>query len=244
MYISHPDSLGLNAKTFQIETIDGALLNTWVLFPMGEINLETTIVLAYGDAGNMSYWLNQCAILSQRGFTVVMFDYRGFGESSDFSMNPNQLYYDEFVLDLNSVYTWSQKNLSTKHIGIWGLSMGTIMTLQSLNMSEPDFLILEGMVVNTQRIRKRIGKLKNKEILLPKTTYNLKRVAKNSKVKMLIFAGTEDLFTTLKDSNKIIKRKNRKLVEFKGNYLQGFSVLTKNYFGDLYVDHIERFILD
>ncbi len=61
---------------------------------------------------------------------------------------------------------------------------------------------------------------------------------------MLIFAGTEDLFTTLKDSNKIIKRKNRKLVEFKGNHLQGFSVLTKNYFGDLYVDHIERFILD
>lgn len=242
-YISHPDSLGLDAKSYLIETADGASLKTWVLNPMGEIDHETTIILAYGDAGNMSYWLDHCATLSQRGFTVVMFDYRGFGESSEFEMNPNQLYYDEFVLDLISVFDWTRENLKTNKTGIWGLSMGTIMTGLSLKNLKPDFLILEGTVTDPDLIKKRIFEFKQKEINLPESSNELIKTFKTSQIPMLIFSGGEDKFTTLEDSKKMAEtRKNRKLVEFNGNHLQGFNTFTKSYFGDMYVDEIESLL--
>lgn len=242
-YLSHPDSLGLESKSYLIPTADGAELKTWVLQPMGEMDQKTTIILAYGDGGNMSYWLDHCATLSQKGYTVVLFDYRGFGESSDFDMDPNQLYYDEFVVDLIAVFDWTKANVKTEKLGIWGLSMGTIITGLSLKERKPDFLILEGTVTDPQVIKERIFEFKQEEISLPKSSEELSTAYKTTQIPMLIFSGKEDKFTTLQDSQQMAEiRVNRKLIEFNGNHLQGFAVLSNSSFGDGYVEEIERMI--
>ena len=242
VYVSSPETLGLDFEGHRVETTSGLRLQTWVLNPMNELNLETTIILAYGDAGNMSFWLNQGAILAQNGYTVVLFDYRGFGKSSAFEMNENQLYYDEFTEDLKSVYQWAKLNVKHKKIGVWGLSMGTIMTGFLLDDVEPDFLILEGLVVNPTLIQEKLLAAKGKNILLPKSGNRLNEIYTKSKVPMLLFSCYLDQFTTADDANLIAyKNDSRKSVVFKGSHLEGFSTMTDKYFGDLYVIEIIKF---
>jgi pimeloyl-ACP methyl ester carboxylesterase len=242
-YKTTPDSLGLNYTKQVIKTDDNARLNAWIINPPEAQNNGTTIILSYGDAGNMSYWLNQAAILSQLDFTIVLFDYRGFGESSDFEMNPEQLYYNEFATDLETVIKWTKQNLKFKKLGILGLSMGTIMTTIAVQNEKVDFIIGEGFVLNPNEIKEKLFKFKQKNIILPENSDNYVDLIPKIEAPMLLFSGTLDNFTTVEDSKHVVKQKpNRKLVEFTGNHLEGFAVLSGEYFGSKYIQAMNEFL--
>lgn len=244
-YYSTPDSLGLSYQANRILTSDNkAELNSWIIKADSKIENGTTLILCYGDSGNMSYWLNQVGILSQVGYNVLMFDYRGFGKSSTFKINSDQLYYDEFATDLESVIRWTKSNLQYKNLGIISFSMGTIMSTIALQTEKVDFLIGEGFVLDPIEIKNKVLKLKGKEITLPKSSNGYLEMVSNLKLPILLFSGSEDEFTTTKDSKKMINmNKNRVLVEFKGNHLEGFKILSGKYFGEEYIADINKFLI-
>lgn len=243
LYISTPEVLGLKYESTTIKTTDSVNIQVWKISADSTVRTNTTIILAYGDSGNMSYWLNHAAIMSQKGFDIVLFDYRGFGKSDPFEMNPNQLYYNEFVTDLTSVIKWTKEQYPKSKTGIWALSMGTIMSTIALQDESVDFLIGEGFVLNPSDIQKKIREVKSKEIVLPVGYENYQGQVKNLKVPILLFAGSQDVFTTQADSKLIAKqRKNRSLSVFNGGHLQGFQTMTKAFFGDLYIAQVEKFI--
>ena len=243
LYQMTPDSLNLNYESLKITTPDSFDLHVWKIIPELKVKNNSTIILTYGDSGNMSYWLNHAAILSQRGFSVILFDYRGFGESSTFPMNPNQLYYNEFSIDLSSVIKWAKAEFSDNNIGIWALSMGTIMSTIALEQEPLDFFVGEGFVINPTKIKTKIFELKGKEILLPGDHTEFQNKLNSLKMPMLLFAGSEDIITTIEDSKYIASHgKNRSIVTFDGGHLLGFQSLTKNYFGELYILEIEKLI--
>jgi pimeloyl-ACP methyl ester carboxylesterase len=243
LYISTPEALGLKYESTTIKTTDSVNIQVWKIPADSAVRTNTTIILTYGDSGNMSYWLNHAAIMSQKGFDMVLFDYRGFGKSDPFEMNPNQLYYNEFVTDLTSIIKWTKEQYPKSKTGIWALSMGTIMSTIALQNESVDFLIGEGFVSNPSDIQKKIREVKSKEIVLPVGYENYQDQVKNLKVPILLFAGSQDVFTTQADSKLIAKqRKNRSSFVFNGGHLQGFQTLTKAFFGDLYIAKIEQFI--
>ncbi len=242
-YLRKPNELNISYREHIINTPDNFKLKTWICSPKKEIDNKTTIILAYGDAGNMSYWLNQVGELVKNGFTVVTFDYRGFGESQSFKINNDYLYYNEFVTDLVTVIRWTKNNTTENQIGIWALSMGTIMSTLALQQENIDFLIAEGFVVSPIKIKQSIKELKNKDILLP-FNYNMyESVLKKLPTKTLLFSGKQDIVTTVEDS-KFVEKLNphNKLIEFDGNHLQGFQILTFKELGDRYVKEIIEFI--
>jgi hypothetical protein len=240
-YIYYPDSLGLKYTETKILTSDSTLINTWEIAPLvASENNEKVIILAGTDAGNMSYLLNHAYALSYNGFNVILFDYRGFGESTDFNINREQLYYNEFTLDLSAIILECKTNYPNKKIGVLAFSMGTIMTNSYLENNTLDFVILEGIVSNTNNFIKKIKTLKNLETILPKSAdsydANFNKNLENSH-KTIVFHGTKDVFSEIKDIPKSIK-----IVEFEGEHLQGFYRLSKAYFGDLYIKEIVEFI--
>jgi pimeloyl-ACP methyl ester carboxylesterase len=240
-YLQTPKDLGLDFETFQIPTSDGALLHSWKINAVKEQKKFVTLVVAYGDAGNMSCQLNQAAILSQLGYDILLFDYRGFGNSSPFEINPDQLYYNEFTTDLISVVQFAKNQLSENKTGIWGQSMGTIMATQAAQKEKLDFLILEGFVLSPALITERIKALKGKEVILPETADSFQLDA--IRIPTLVFSGKEDLFTTISDAKLFCKSaSNRKIIVFNGNHLEGFTVLSGRYFGEIYCRKIERFV--
>lgn len=242
-YLGKPDGINIVYKEYDINTSDNFKLKTWVCEPKPENDNKTTLILAYGDAGNMSYWLNQVAELTKNGFTVVTFDYRGFGQSSDFTINNDYLYYNEFVTDLITVIKWTKQEIKNNKTGIWALSMGTIMSTLALQHEKVDFLIAEGYVISPQAIKESLKQLKNKEIILPEGADKYKNNLDALKIKTLLFAGNKDIVTTVNDSKYVASlNKENKLIEFEANHLQGFQTLSTVSYGDKYITEILRFI--
>lgn len=242
-YSGKPDSVNLSYKEYDIKTSDDYKLKTWVCKPKPEDDIKKTLILAYGDSGNMSYWLNHAAEFVKKGFTVVMFDYRGFGQSSDFAINNDYLYYNEFVTDLVTIIKWTKKEFKTNKTGIWALSMGTIMSTLALQQEKADFLIAEGYVISPVAIKEFLKQLKNKDIILPEGADKFKKSLDALNIKTLLFAGDKDVVTTINDSKYVASlNKENKLVEFEGNHLQGFKTLSAGGYGNLYIDEILHFI--
>ena len=124
-YVAKPEDLSLRYTTSTITTSDGYALHSWTIQPDPANDKRTTLILTYGDSGNMSYWLNQAWVASNNGYTVVLFDYRGFGQSQDFTINNDYLYYNEFVTDLEAVIQWTK----TKNKNIAQIKNGNAKTL-------------------------------------------------------------------------------------------------------------------
>ncbi len=91
---------------------------------------HTTIVIPVGDAGNMSYTIFHAYNLFKRGFNVLLFDWRGFGESADWPIDKDELSYTEFLLDYDAAidYVKTRPEVDTTKIGVFGYSTGAYLS--------------------------------------------------------------------------------------------------------------------
>ena len=120
-YVRLPEHLGLIYKTLDVCTQDGYRIRTW-FFPAQEApgadagsdtplayrtlddEKRPTILICNGDAGNMSYYQLFLAVqFTSRGYNVATFDWRGFGASDPFPMDPDYLCYTEMLEDYRAV---------------------------------------------------------------------------------------------------------------------------------------------
>jgi alpha-beta hydrolase superfamily lysophospholipase len=238
-----PDSLGIAYREHYVKSRDGYDLLTWTYSPDPAKDKKTVLVLAYGDAGNMSQWVHQARILSEAGYRVITFDYRGFGKSTDFAINPDYLYYNEFALDLKAVMEFARKTYPRSKQGLLAFSMGTIMATLVLAQARTDFLVAEGYVKDPEAIVKFIRQAKNKDIVLPAGSEVYRSHIPKITCPMLLIAGKADQVTTLTDAYAVAQQaRNRRVVAFEGGHGMGFQALTRNTTGDLYVQAIDDFV--
>lgn len=248
IYQQTPDSLGMTYAARTVSTADGYSLNTWTIKPAAGKERHVTVVLAYQDFGNMSYYLHQMNALRKAGYDVVAFDYRGFGKSADFPLDARQLYYAEFAEDLRTVVKASRQQFPTQKVGVLALSMGTIAAATVAAEGKLDFLVGEGFVTNPQEFVDRVKQAKNKEILLPAQAVAYPKLLPSITCPVLVFAGSQDAFTTLADARQFVgQHQRRQSLEFAGGHLGGFAAFTSKpddyaVFGDKYVDAITHFL--
>ncbi len=157
-YLAYPSDYGIIYREFQTVTSDSVTIKGW-FFPaqvtvgisnsfIGRMPVpkpyktaarayhtiddqkKPTIIICDGDAGNMAYLLPYAYELLTRGFNVVLFDWRGFGQSDVWSMNSDQLCYTEFLLDYRAVidYVKSQPEVDSNRIGVFGFSTGAYLS--------------------------------------------------------------------------------------------------------------------
>ncbi len=229
-------------KKNEITTPDKFKLKSWTFLPSKEADNHTSVVLAYADAGNMSWWLTQATILSQVGFTVVMFDYRGFGESDNFAIDPRMLYYNEFATDLEAVMNFARKKYAKNKTGVWAFSMGTIVTTLAAKTVRPDFIIGDGFVTDPAALKAFYAK-KNDEIKLPAGAGAYPAALQNIKAPMLLFSGTKDEITPGSAIKKLKETKPAiKIKSYEGGHMEGFYMLSKDFPGSEYIASITHFL--
>jgi len=90
-YWTRPDSLGLKYVEKQLTTPDKAQLLSWLLPTTSSKPLKKTLIIAYAATGNMANCVYYANEFLKAGFDVVLFDYRGFGHSSAFEVDPQTL---------------------------------------------------------------------------------------------------------------------------------------------------------
>lgn len=246
-YLMTPDAVNWPYEQLTIRTTDQFELNTWIYAANPENDRNTVLVLAYPDAGNMSYWVYYAWKMAQSGFTVVTFDYRGFGKSADFEIRRDYLYYTEFSYDLQAVV----RNISTRYpdkaLGIWCLSMGTIVTCRAFPeiRDQVDFVIGEGFVADTARIISRYTAM-DKKLVLPESSTDYLSAIHALDVSVLIFSASADPITTTQDAHELQEKwgANRcTVIEYEGDHLRGFQMAFDQYgFGGWYLTQVNAFL--
>jgi len=201
VWVATPDSLGLRYETVALTTPDNVPLTGWVVEPDARVpDQHTTMVLAYGDAGNMSMWLDNARALTKGGYRVYLFDYRGFGHSADFAIDGQRLYYPEFAVDLRTALADARRRFPRNRTGIIGFSMGTIMGAEVAAGGRCDFFVAEGYVGSPQSIAAFQLQSRHKVVTLPPEAAAYSQNAPRIKCPWLLIGGTADLNTPLADS--------------------------------------------
>src|ERR671918_1386958 len=118
-----------------IETADGERLHCWTLT---HSRPRATVVYFHGNGGNLSVWAPILAGVYHQGFTVVAFDYRGYGLSTG---RPSErgLYRDaDAILE----HAWRRVE-RPEPLVYWGRSLGTTVAAYAATVRPPDGIILE-----------------------------------------------------------------------------------------------------
>ncbi|WMN10661.1 alpha/beta fold hydrolase [Marivirga salinae] len=246
-YTMTPDSIGWEYEELIITTEDGYDLNTWIYAANPENQKDEVLILAYPDAGNMSYFVYHASIMANLGYTVVTFDYRGFGKSSDFKIKSEYLFHTEFSNDLKAIVDFTESRFKDQKLGIWALSMGTMVTTYTFEdiKDKIDFLIYDAFVYNPEDHIRRIKSLKGNETFSPikSDEYFLKWKAID--IPILLFAGTEDKVTTAQDakSNRHKFTVEPEVKIYDGGHLMGFQhEIETGGFGKWYSTQMDEFI--
>lgn len=230
-YKMTPEQFNIAFEEMKVKTSDGAELNVWIMKSSIEEKRNYTFVIAGSDAGNMGFSIPFAFHLLNNGYDVVTFDYRGFGGSSDFNFNPNNLYHDEYINDFTTVINWTRNKLKPENIGVLAFSMGTLISTVGYRNAKYEILVGEGFLKCPTNVAKRIEKIKGKKIIIPKSRKSICKRTKEIEIPLLLFASKNDKITILKDSQEVGEQKqNRELIPFDGDHLKGaFTLGLNNY---------------
>jgi uncharacterized protein len=233
-----PDMRGLKYSEYQVKTTDNFTINVWEYDLNSSEKLNRMVILVGPDAGNMGYLIWQANAFVSKGLRVITFDYRGFGKSTDFTINKDFLFYTEFGLDLDSVIRSARKKYPNDKIGLYSISMGTHVSLW--RKEKVDFSIAEGFFHDPQKVVDRIKVNKGETMLLPQEARAI--TVLKEKLPTMIFCASNDKTTMTEDAKEFAKRNKVTIIEFNGDHLEGMNVFKKNEYGDEYTDKMIDFL--
>lgn len=140
-----PAQVGLEYEELRITTGDGVRLHGWYL---PATRARGTLLFFHGNAGNISHRLDSLRIFHELGLNVLLFDYRGYGESEG---RPDEVgtYRDaEAAWD----YLVTQRGESPRRIVLFGRSLGASLAAWLAAQREPAVLVLESAFVSVPEL--------------------------------------------------------------------------------------------
>lgn len=145
--VGNPGEGGIKYEEFQVPAPDGASLRVWympVAAPRG------TVIVSAGNSGSMACYLFTALLLTRDAYSVVMYDYEGFGGSTGEA--------DLFTLhsDLDAVIEWTLTTIDTPQVSLFGMSLGTVPTVAAA-IDRPDVVnavVLDSPLVLNQEIER------------------------------------------------------------------------------------------
>lgn len=130
-----PAQIGLPFEEVQMKAADGVELHGWyvpVAKPRG------TVLFTHGNAGNISHRLDYVAMFHRLGYNLLIFDYRGYGNSSGAPSEPGT------YLDAGSAWAYLTqiKHEPACRIALFGESLGGAVAAQLAAQHQPAALVL------------------------------------------------------------------------------------------------------
>ena len=137
-HVPSPAVTGLSdVEAVQIQSADGVTLQAWFL-PSRAQPPPLTVIVFNGNAGNRAYRSTLAAALRSQGLSVLLFDYRGFGDSSG-SPTERGLYEDARAVRR---YLAARSDVRADRLVYFGESLGTAVAVRLAVEHPPAALIL------------------------------------------------------------------------------------------------------
>jgi uncharacterized protein len=163
-----PDDLSLLFEDVTFVTQDEIRLTGWYVFGRKP---QHALLYCHGNAGNRRDWINAAPDLVAMGCGVLVFDYRGYGDS-DGRPSESGLY-----LDGEAAWAWLKGRADTEGIpaSILGKSLGSAVAVHVSSRAQPHCLILDSAFTSMDEvIRARVPWLAR--ILIPRRYASIEKV--------------------------------------------------------------------
>lgn len=133
--VATPSQIGLPYEDIQLKTSDGISLHGWYIpapQPRG------TVLFLHGNAGNISHRLDSVRMFHRLGYNMLIFDYRGYGNSSG-APTEQGTYRDA---EAAWRYLTEQRHTSSCHIVLFGESLGGAVAAWLAARQKPAALVI------------------------------------------------------------------------------------------------------
>lgn len=165
-YKTTPAKFGMTYKEEKIAVKDGAILNSW-FFELPRKTTNWVVISGSGD-GNMGDYLEIVNSFISAGYNVCTYDYRGYGSSSEFSIDPDLFIYPQFINDLNAVLDYLRKSRAITKFDLYGQNIGAGLSI-GVGAQRPETrkIIADGPWTGLEPMKKRIREKTGKEVNMP-----------------------------------------------------------------------------
>ena len=230
--VSTPDEIPLEYSEIYLPTFDNNELRTWYLPSERD---RGVVLLSYGAVGSMPCYLYAADILVTNGWSVVLYDYRGYGQSSGTAD------LETISADLETVMDWTLANTGHDQVTLMGISLGTIpsVPVAARRLDVVNGVILDSPVVMSQEIRRFstfLGKLSHAILAMLPFDLRAEDAIEVMPQPVLIFSAGRDLLTPPDMVHMLFDRAPgaKYLVEFDGiGHARGIFKDTEQYATEL-----------
>jgi pimeloyl-ACP methyl ester carboxylesterase len=219
-YKQLPDKYNMIYEQEEVTTSDGAKLNAWY-FPTTGPKTTQLILMCHNGEGNMADYLRKVDQFRTNGYNVVIFDYRGYGKSSDFAIDNNMYLYPHFQDDVKAMIDFCrQRYVLAFNIYGWGMGAGLAMGI-GYNRTEIKKIIADTPFLSMEDLEKRFSSW-DTPMEVPFAGYDKKfepiysldaapAVLKNGYKNILLIIGSNDILFKV-DDMKALQKKQPKIV--------------------------------
>ena len=165
-YKVNPAKFGMVYKEEKINTKDDAILNAW-FFELPKKSTNWVVISGSGD-GNMGDYLEIVNSFISAGYNVCTYDYRGYGTSSDFTIDPDLYIYPQFITDLNAVLDYLRKSRAITKYDLYGQNIGAGLSI-GVGVQRPETrkIIADGPWTGLEPMKKKIKEKLSKDVNMP-----------------------------------------------------------------------------
>lgn len=125
-WVRTPQTVGLDYEDLRLPTADGLTLSAWFL--PSRTPAKGTILFLHGNAQNISTHLASVYWLPERGFNVLLLDYRGYGASQGQPSVPGA----QQDIDSAMRYLVARRDIDPRRIVVLAQSLGGALGLHYL----------------------------------------------------------------------------------------------------------------
>ena len=139
-----PQSLGWPHEDVWVEVVGGKTHGWWL--PLE--NARGAVLFSHGSGKNISHYLDDAQYFRDNGFSVLLYDYGGYGESTG---EPSE---GRCYTDIRAMYKYLTKTLGIpeEKIVLAGCSMGGGVTADLAANVQPGAVILESTFLSVPRV--------------------------------------------------------------------------------------------
>lgn len=131
-----PDAIGLGHETVRFTAADGVRLHGWFV-PVWQA--RATLLFCHGNAGNISHRLDSIRLFHDLGLNVLIFDYRGYGQSGGRPSEKGSYRDADAAWD----HLVNRRRIAPARIVIFGRSLGAAIAADLASRTKPAAVILE-----------------------------------------------------------------------------------------------------
>jgi fermentation-respiration switch protein FrsA (DUF1100 family) len=133
--VATPAQSGLPYEDVQLKTADGISLHGWFIPAAQE---RGTVLFLHGNAGNISHRLDSIRMFHRLGYSTLIFDFRGYGNSGG---KPGE---EGTYRDAEAAWRYlaEQRHIPPCRIVLFGESMGGAIAAQLAGLKKPAALVI------------------------------------------------------------------------------------------------------